>query len=149
MKAMGFGSGADEANLRRIAGMFGERGEYISAVNQVELVGSFEAAAAELREARLALAASRAEAEGSLARQASHRALEQRMELCQKEFHPRALYLKAFHLRPAGQISGQISQRAAGMAQQSIPLSLTIRSHAWGSLRSWDGRMPSQRSLRR
>merc|ERR1712196_56343 len=46
MKSMGFGSGADEANLRRIAGMFGERGEYVSAVNQVELVSSFEAAAA-------------------------------------------------------------------------------------------------------
>jgi len=48
MKAIGFGVGADVDNLKRIAEMFDGRGDFISAVDEVQLVGSFEAAAAEL-----------------------------------------------------------------------------------------------------
>ena len=48
MKAIGFGSGAKKDELRGIANMFHERGEYIGAVDEVQLVGTFETAAAEL-----------------------------------------------------------------------------------------------------
>ena len=48
LKTIGFGNGCDAAKLKRIAGMVGERGEYVVAVDAVQLVESFEAAAAEL-----------------------------------------------------------------------------------------------------
>lgn len=48
MKAIGFGSGFNKSHLREIAGQFGERGEYLAAIDGMQLVESFEAAAAEL-----------------------------------------------------------------------------------------------------
>jgi hypothetical protein len=48
MKAIGFGSGCNAAHLQELAGWFGERGEYLAAIDGVQLVESFEAAAAEL-----------------------------------------------------------------------------------------------------
>jgi len=48
MKAIGFGAGAAHGKLKEIASTFGEQGEHISAISAVELVGSFQAAAAEL-----------------------------------------------------------------------------------------------------
>ena len=48
MKAIGFGSHCNEAHLRQLASRFGERGEYLAAIDGVQLVESFEAAAAEL-----------------------------------------------------------------------------------------------------
>jgi hypothetical protein len=48
MKAIGFGSGCNTAHLRELAGRFGERGEYLAAIDGLQLVESFEAAAAEL-----------------------------------------------------------------------------------------------------
>ena len=48
LKAIGFGAGCNAPYLQDIARRFGERGEYIGAVDEVQLVGSFEAAAAEL-----------------------------------------------------------------------------------------------------
>ena len=48
MKAVGFGSHCNEAHLRGLAARFGERGEYLAAIDGVQLVESFEAAAAEL-----------------------------------------------------------------------------------------------------
>ena len=48
MKAIGFGSECNAAHLQELAGRFGERGEYLAAIDGVQLVESFEAAAAEL-----------------------------------------------------------------------------------------------------
>ena len=48
MKAIGFGSGCDAANLQSIASQFSERGGYLAAIDGVQLVESFVATAAVL-----------------------------------------------------------------------------------------------------
>ena len=48
MKALSFGDGCDTRYLTNLAGKFGENGEYLAAIDGVQLVENFEAAAAEL-----------------------------------------------------------------------------------------------------
>ena len=48
MKALSFGSGCNAAHLQNLASRFGQNGEYLAAIDGVQLVENFEAAAAEL-----------------------------------------------------------------------------------------------------